>query len=366
MKIKQNINDIKNLIQNVAIIQKKYDDLSEYSGEHYNVFEILGVSSSELSHSAVLANLLDAKGKHGQKDAFLKLFIEQIKPSLEKSKYNEHINSFDTEKATANKEIYIGGVNSQSAEGGRVDIVISSGNKNIIIENKIYAADQYQQLLRYDNHYKNDPIIYLTLYGEEPTQASKGDLVLGKDFICCSYYTDISIWLEKCIKEMANKPIIRETLNQYLHLIKRLTDQSNNNKMSDEIKKTILSSKENIIGALNVYYSNPKQIICEELFNRIKRELITDCEKYNSKPIGQKDSGMWLSKENHILLWFELNYDKLELGKVDENFSWIEKPVLIENFNDVKWEDILDDKNVNELIQKIKKSLTELELITQE
>jgi hypothetical protein len=235
---------IKSLLQKVSIIQKKYDDLAEYSGEHYNIFDILGVRSSELSHSAILVNLMNAKGKHGQKDTFLKLFIEQIMPALENSKYSQHINSFDTVKATAHKEIHIGEVNSQTAEGGRVDIVISSDNKHIIIENKIYAGDQDQQLLRYDNHYKNDPIIYLTLNGDTPGDASRGNLVLGTDFICISYKVDILQWLERCIKEMTNKPIIRETLNQYLFLIKSLTNQTNNNKMSDEIFKILMKDKD--------------------------------------------------------------------------------------------------------------------------
>jgi hypothetical protein len=263
---------INNLLQQISIIQKKYDDLAEYSGEHYNVFDILGVRSDELSHSAILVNLMDPKGKHGQKDTFLKLFIEQIKPSLENSKYSEHINSFDTERATANKEIHIGKVNSQTAEGGRVDIVVRSGDKHIIIENKIYAGDQDQQLLRYDNQYKNDPIIYLTLNGDTPSEASKGNLVLDTDFICISYKVDISNWLEKCIKEMANKPIIRETLNQYLFLIKSLTNQSNNNKMSEEILKILMKDKDSFESA-KLITNTVKKI--ESDLNRKLDDLVT-------------------------------------------------------------------------------------------
>lgn len=267
---------IKNLLQQVSIIQNKYDDLAEYSGEHYNIFDILGVRSDELSHSAILVNLMDAQGKHGQKDTFLKLFIDQIKPSLENSKYSEHINSFDTEKATANKEIHIGAVNLQKAEGGRVDIVIRSGDKHIIIENKIYAGDQDQQLMRYDNQYKNDPIIYLTLNGDTPSEASKGNLVLDADFICISYKVDILNWLEKCIKEMANKPIIRETLNQYLFLIKSLTNQSNNNKMSEEILKILMKDKDSFDSFVTLINSQNKlkaEILKKEFADNILQNI---------------------------------------------------------------------------------------------
>lgn len=274
---------INNLLQQVSIIQKKYDELAEYSGEYYNVFDILGVRSDELSHSAILVNLMDARGKHGQKDTFLKLFIEQIKPSLENSKYTEHINSFDTEKSTANKEIHIGQVNLQTAEGGRVDIVVSSGDKHIIIENKIYAGDQNQQLLRYDNQFKNDPIIYLTLNGDIPSEASRGNLVLGTDFICISYKVDISNWLEKCIKEMANKPIIRETLNQYLFLIKSFTNQSNNNKMNEEIFKILTKDKDSFDSFVTLINSQNKlkaKILKKEFTDDVLKNI---ANKYNLK-----------------------------------------------------------------------------------
>jgi len=79
------MDNLKNLLNQVSIIQKKYDDLAEYSGEHYNVFDILGVTGNELSHSAILTNLLNAKGKHGQKDLFLKIFLNLIKDKFEES-----------------------------------------------------------------------------------------------------------------------------------------------------------------------------------------------------------------------------------------------------------------------------------------
>jgi hypothetical protein len=302
---------IKNLLQQVSIIQKKYDDLAEYSGEHYNVFDILGVRSDELSHSAILTNLLDAKGRHGQKDIFLELFIKQIKPLLEKSRYSEHINSFVTKEATAKKEIHIGGVKHETAEGGRVDIVVSSGNKHLVIENKIYAGDQDQQLLRYDNHYKNDPIIYLTRLGSEPSPASKGDLVLGIDFICISYHTDISNWLEQCIKEMVNKPIIRETLNQYLFLIKSLTNQSNNNKMSDEIVNIMaknLDSSFEIYKNFTTLKTNLFISFIEKIKNKFSNEIIID---FSPQGIGKMHSNVTFKKNNwdniKVMLYFNGN-----------------------------------------------------------
>lgn len=333
--MEENTNYLKNLLQNVALIQKKYDDLAEYSGEHFNVFDILGVRAYELSHSAILTNLLDAKGKHGQKDTFLKLFIEQLKPALEKSKYNDYINSFETEKGIANKEIHIGGLNFDTAEGGRVDIVVSSGDKHIVIENKIYASDQDQQLLRYNNHYKNDPIIYLTLYGNTPSKASKGNMVIGTDFICISYKEDISNWLEKCIKEMVNKPIIRETLNQYLFLIKSLTNQSNNNKMSEEIRNLINEENVDSIIQLNNELRNIINEIRQKIFTCIEYQIKLNHESSIKVIINEDGDGIFVGYQYFIN---EINNSTSEKAK--EIYNIIEKVSVNKiyfNHNFVAW-----------------------------
>lgn len=235
---------IKTLLQLVSIIQKKYDDLAEYSGEQYNVFDILGVRSDELSHSSILTNLLNAKGRHGQKDLFLKLFIETVKNAFENDESKmQLLNNFNIENSKAEKEKFAGKVNYEAEQGGRIDIIINDQKNNIIIENKVYAGDQPLQLVRYNEYDKNAPILYLTLDGKEASKSSKGNLRNGNEYVCISYQIEIVSWLEKSIKEMTNKPIIRETLNQYLFLIKSLTNQSNNNKMSDEINKIVLDDK---------------------------------------------------------------------------------------------------------------------------
>lgn len=236
---------IKNLLTQASLIQKKYDELAEYSGEHYNVFNILGVRSDELSHSAILTNLLDARGSHGQKDLFLKLFIQTIKSAFEQSEQKTTLLAdFRTGNSRAEKEKFAGKVNYEAEQGGRIDIIINDGLHNIIIENKIYAGDQPLQLIRYNEYDKKAPLLYLTLDGKEVSDSSKGPLQCGHDYICISYQSEIAAWLENCIKEMTNKPMIRETLNQYLFLVKSLTNQSNHNKMNNDIYTILLNDKQ--------------------------------------------------------------------------------------------------------------------------
>lgn len=263
--------NINNLLNQVSIIKKKYDDLAEYTGENYNVYNVLGIYNDELSHSKIIGDLLNVKGCHRQKDTFLKLFLNEINGFEENTEQLKVLHNFKTENSRTHIEKYIGKVEFSNGQGGRIDILIQEGTNNIIIENKVWADDQYLQLVRYNNEDKKAPIIYLTLDGKEPSSDSKGDLILGKEFICISYKVEIVRWLENCIKEMANKPIIRESLNQYLVLVKQLTHQSTNNKMKEEIINLLVKSPENLKAAkaISDNYQNALKKINLKLINRL-------------------------------------------------------------------------------------------------
>lgn len=239
---------IENLLEKALIIKRKNADIEEYTGENFNIFNILNLNNKELIHSAFIANLLNVQGNHGQKDIFLLLFIAEIKDLFFESDQKKlQLNDFETVNSFVKIEEYLGLVNYENEEGGRADIVIKNNKYQIVVENKIYALDQPSQLIRYKKYYSNSPILYLTLNGDLPSSNSQKDLINGNDFICISYKNNIINWIEKCIKEMANKPIIRETLNQYLTLVKQLTNQTTNNKMEQELTDLILSNENNFI-----------------------------------------------------------------------------------------------------------------------
>jgi hypothetical protein len=247
---------INHLLQQVDLISKKHEQIEELTGENFNIFDILGVRSDELSHSSFVSYLLSAKGKHGQKDLFLKLFITQLETKFKYEKADV-LNKFQTERSQAITEMSLGNKSSDVSNGGRIDIIIKDGTYNIIIENKIYAPDQEKQLVRYHNHDRNAPLIYLTLGDEMPSKDSISheekeiELKEGIDFISISYRNDIKNWIEECIKAVYDKPLIRETLRQYIFLINELTNQSNNKIMSKEIRSLITKDNAGYIKMLN-------------------------------------------------------------------------------------------------------------------
>src|SRR5690606_41271319 len=105
------LNSVSNLLEHTNLIRKKYDEFAEYTGENFNVFSILGLYSHELSHSTFIGNLLNAKGKHGQKDVLLKLFNEEVKELFQDKSQLEMIKTSKriviTEKFTRKRYIYI-------------------------------------------------------------------------------------------------------------------------------------------------------------------------------------------------------------------------------------------------------------------
>ena len=105
------MNNLKNLMQHISIIQKKYDDIAKITGENFNIFSVLKMDSKEVRmHSAFIGELLNPKGSHGIEDKPLKFFIELLNNQFNgKDIINDTSNKFllDTESSVAITEKYI-------------------------------------------------------------------------------------------------------------------------------------------------------------------------------------------------------------------------------------------------------------------
>ena len=212
-------------------------------GEHFNIFNVLDLTSDETrTHSAFIAELLDPNGSHGLGDQFLQSFVNTI--DCLKSWH------FDTQSAKVHKELSIGGKNEDCTEGGRIDILVESNGKAIIIENKIYAGDQEKQLVRYYNYGTKNcsngfRLLYLTLNGDDASEYSREKLVVNEGYYAVAYNHEIFDWLQRCIEFSVRRPLIRETLIQYQNLINQLTMNSMDKNSQEELLK-LMSDPKNI------------------------------------------------------------------------------------------------------------------------
>lgn len=277
-----------NLLSQISAINKKYEKIADITGENFNIFKILRIEAEEvLTHSRFLCELLNPKGLHGKGNLFLILFLDGQKndESQENAIFVNKLKDFDSNNCTVKSEVHVGFKNVEQTEGGRIDILMKENNsKNaIIIENKIYAGDQPQQLVRYNNAYQNAPIFYLTLELDDskPSKDSKGDLIEGDNYKRISYKEDILDWLKICRKESVENPILREAITQYINLIKYLTRQTMNETMNEEVKKTILHSFENFESAGITASTYP--IVRQNIINVFKEEI----EKVSKGDVGE-------------------------------------------------------------------------------
>lgn len=304
--IKKLLNEANTILQQEKIKKEE----SRKRGELFNIFEVLGLQTSEVRlHSAFLAELLDPNGDHGLNNKYLKVFVEDIVKNCKSF-------DFDTESAQVFPEFSIGNITEDYQEGGRIDLYVQDKNHHaIIIENKIYAGDQPCQLLRYHNYAEkskglsqdNYILLYLTLNdGNMPSENSIGYSPF--EFFCISYRTHVLNWLGKCVELSARYPLIRETIQQYIINLKNvLSIMENNNK--EELCKIMASNADAVAAIVNAV--NDRQYVYntfvkpkfEEFCNSKDPNLIF--KDYNLFS-GRGERGFYFRKKewNHYAIWF--------------------------------------------------------------
>lgn len=284
---------LNNLLSNVKELIDDENKKREDKGEAFNIFEITKKQSAEQhTHSAFIAELLNPNGSHKKGDLFLKYFLEIITQDIEDQNFGlykkfkeflkpNYLNTKVFVEKTILKAEKLGevegdtesSIESLSPEGGRLDILLKSNDNYISIENKIYASDQPNQIIRYCNFQKeNNIVFYLTLLGEDPNLISKGKLKSRKHFYCISYKSHIIPWLDKClgkIKEINASCILKGSISQYLILVKKLTNQLEKTiKMNEIIYRNLETTKE-----INKYYQGAIYTLRENFRNDVFLQL---------------------------------------------------------------------------------------------
>lgn len=298
------MNNHQQLLSGVSHLSKHYRELERISGANFNIFRIINVSSDELKHSSFVAELLNPKGSHGQGTVFLKLFVETL-----------GITPFYCDDASVEIEKSIGKVTEE--EGGRLDIYINDNRGNaVVIENKIYADDQPNQLIRY---YQFNPqhVYYLTLDGKPATKKSAHceslKLESGKHYKTISYQSDIINWLELCRKEAAQLPLLREGISHYINLIKHLTGQSTNKAMRDEIIEIAMQSEQSLRSAADISnnFSAIKAKTQWTFWKALRAALESKGLQMEDNPANTVTSAKtwnyYYGKDKHFGLWHEIH-----------------------------------------------------------
>ncbi|MBX1885532.1 PDDEXK-like family protein [Campylobacter peloridis] len=360
---------MKEFVKKLLEKEKEFQKNTQEGMSDINIFEALGVEYKENYHSKFIAYLINPNADHYQ-EIFAKEFLDKLGESVKIDNFS-NLQVQDIENVEIEACI---------KDNRRVDILISlKDEKYIIIENKLYAKDQKNQLKDYINHirkkikntddiYKNILTIYLHMDEDaEPSQMSLGtkygfklenNFVLDSNDNKMSHYFKmdykwIKEWIDKCIntcKSKIEKNEIKErfkndmqniifSLNQYKTLLTWYVSTDDY-----EAKNYTLSflkeNKENLKNAMILYrhnknkkdfndlsddeYKKAKEIvkdkwgeICEELVSEFFNELEKEFEKERTI-CDIKWLGYKLDEKRFNYDWFDFYPKNYE----DDNDVW--------------------------------------------
>jgi hypothetical protein len=208
-------------MNSVESIVKIYGKLeSPLRQDDFNIFSILNLEYDEVRlHSRILKRFIE-----NDVDGFVniipsKYWINKIKPKE---------NQF--EEILIEVPVYS---NNENLGDGRIDLLINFKGFSIIIENKIFAKDQENQLVKYHSYgekFCDDfLLLYLTPLGKSPEDISIrfNDLIIpsleiNKHFYNISYRYHILNWLNVYRDEKKNNNLENGVLNQYINSLNKI------------------------------------------------------------------------------------------------------------------------------------------------
>ncbi|WP_335979537.1 PD-(D/E)XK nuclease family protein [Fusobacterium polymorphum] len=259
------------------LLQEAYEKSKDYLYEDSSRFNLLSIIEKDRDeahvHSKVIYNLLSQNWGKKDKETFLTLFLKEIGIEDEII-YNK------TWEVTREKEYQL------DEKKARPDFVIESQHYIYIIEMKIDADDQPEQLKNYKKiaegekkrkNKKEYKLFYLTLDGHNASKKSIGEEENLEEnekveYTNISFKEEILNWLGNCLKLVEGKENKSACINQYIASINKILGEKNT-----KIKDNILKSVENIKYAISLYgeLNDELQVTLENFMSLLKEKLRT-------------------------------------------------------------------------------------------
>jgi hypothetical protein len=271
--------------QDLVEIFKIYGNSTPRLEEEINIFKILNLEYDEVRlHSRILKFFIE-------KDPYF--FINVAIPNKIWNIENDLGKFIDVKL-----EVPI-----QSSEellsDGRIDLLLKFEKQAFIIENKIFARDGNNQLIKYFKYAEsvygsnNFKILYLTPKGNLPDKKATSEvdyfnLEINNDFFTISYKKNISNWLSEFENYQENTRL-KILINQYLNTIKTICGI-----MTEDEKNRIT----NLLSVLANNQINEQDNLFAKLF-AIKSDIET---------IENKIHEFWMKFSEHISKNFSVHF----------------------------------------------------------
>lgn len=301
-----------------SVIEKQKQQKMRGLNDYNILTTVLNAHDEVRLHSRMIASFLDTKGFHYQDSLFLDLFLKAL-----------GLNNFqlDTNSIMVQNEFH------------NIDIYITDGSRHMIIENKIYAGDQDKQIKRHiEKIQKLNPqipsenilVIYLSIDRECPSRVSLDDIIISDKYLVnkdgerialyanMHYKNEILEWLGKCKNEVQNITNLNEVFEQYMQVVKKITNQYKGKVMTltDELREVISYYKiareilENMPKmrdeVINNFFSEARNKLRLKLGKTWEVDIIGSFATRWEYPL-RVYKKEWISNKNYLVFGFEFD-----------------------------------------------------------
>ncbi len=392
--------------------------------EPFNVFlELFNEDDERNLHSRFLAALLKHRQAPGELRANLKDFLGTVSEYWERETDG---GGPEVLKTIVEESDFRSGSIRIERESNYIDILIVNDAEPkwaVAIENKIWAGDQPQQLWRYYDslaEHGNRTMLYLTPDGREPEKHSVYDKDcenrVPEDRLCLISYADtLPPWLGRCQERAYAEPGLRESIEQYRNLVRKLTGtdrteeymkglkelcvQGDNPRLIHDLAEALVSAK---IDLLSDLCGSVEKTLRKRIPDLPPSHDLSHCglDRIRGYVEGRRDhwwfgQGYPLGSNGALLAFYMHGYEmdygvrcdrekqegygevgtilrkdsRMPPGKYDDDqWPWYAKAILPKNFNqeklkDLGWENIeflLDEERKQELADKIAQDLAQV------
>lgn len=276
------------LVKLLSEARRDADMRARLTHERFNVFTTLLSAHDEVRlHTRFLHCLLDPQGTHDCQGLFLELFFATL---VEHPPLNAKGDPVVWEPVSASATWSV--QKEASVSDGQIDLLLETAGCGIAIENKIWAAEQADQLSRYSSylrrrHGERGRLLYLTLDGKQAT--SHG----GGSYLRISYAQHILNWLEKCLQASYRFIPINQVLLQYREVVRQLTGQSTDNALMNTITDILLQHPDIIRHRQQIWdgVAKAKGVFLDLLAERLLKAVPAGYQARLRPDMGQKSFG---------------------------------------------------------------------------
>ncbi len=316
--------ELNNLVQDTDFLE-----LNKLIQSKFNIFQMLGIKTNELSYSRVLAWLLNPQANHNLDDHFLRKFLKKLSKNHPKYFNDMNIEFIDIDCVQL-EDIQVS-VEKSIISRKRLDIFVKLNKEKekwiLVIENKLRSEESFQQTKFYSNElninysdYKKI-CVFLTPEGKKPSS----------EYFISFTWSGIYEILEDILENIEIIEEIEVIIKQFKNSIEvYIMDNPKLQRLCDNLYYKYGKVFEYLFEKFEHYNIGPFHNIPKDLDNSLQKQLGNEWTVKSGKNWGEifknswleiQQKNMWDSSVYFKLVSFEYRIEKRRIKIIIVSFT---------------------------------------------